>query len=223
MMVPGIRQTCADERQATRPAVPPANLWGKSTCPHHCPRGSPAPGPPWQQRHLAAPQAPRFAGQDAPTSPRCRDTAAWRRGLSPPSPVPDTGGHASASLLWSHTTPHRESKRTEWLWVPGTIEKSQRGVCREGACRKASVGKRSVGKRSGAAEGIRTPDPRITNAVLYQLSYRGLARCVPQSPRVGKVRIAQGGGVRATPSVASDPLPIAAAVPDRPAAAASGR
>ena len=27
---------------------------------------------------------------------------------------------------------------------------------------------------TGAAEGIRTPDPRITNAVLYQLSYRGL-------------------------------------------------
>ena len=27
--------------------------------------------------------------------------------------------------------------------------------------------------KSGAAEGIRTPDPRITNAVLYQLSYRG--------------------------------------------------
>jgi hypothetical protein len=26
---------------------------------------------------------------------------------------------------------------------------------------------------SGAAEGIRTPDPRITNAVLYRLSYRG--------------------------------------------------
>jgi hypothetical protein len=26
---------------------------------------------------------------------------------------------------------------------------------------------------NGAAEGIRTPDPRITNAVLYQLSYRG--------------------------------------------------
>ena len=25
----------------------------------------------------------------------------------------------------------------------------------------------------GAAEGIRTPDPRITNALLYQLSYRG--------------------------------------------------
>ncbi len=27
--------------------------------------------------------------------------------------------------------------------------------------------------KAGAAEGIRTPDPRITNAVLYQLSYRG--------------------------------------------------
>jgi hypothetical protein len=26
---------------------------------------------------------------------------------------------------------------------------------------------------NGAAEGIRTPDPRITNALLYQLSYRG--------------------------------------------------
>ena len=27
--------------------------------------------------------------------------------------------------------------------------------------------------KNGAAEGIRTPDPRITNAVLYRLSYRG--------------------------------------------------
>ena len=26
---------------------------------------------------------------------------------------------------------------------------------------------------AGAAEGTRTPDPRITNAMLYQLSYRG--------------------------------------------------
>jgi hypothetical protein len=26
---------------------------------------------------------------------------------------------------------------------------------------------------TGAAEGIRTPDPRITNALLYRLSYRG--------------------------------------------------
>jgi hypothetical protein len=30
-----------------------------------------------------------------------------------------------------------------------------------------------LGEASGAAEGIRTPDPRITNALLYQLSYRG--------------------------------------------------
>ena len=28
---------------------------------------------------------------------------------------------------------------------------------------------------SGAAEGIRTPDPIITNDVLYRLSYRGLS------------------------------------------------
>ena len=31
----------------------------------------------------------------------------------------------------------------------------------------------AVGIKRGAAEGIRTPDPRITNAVLYRLSYRG--------------------------------------------------
>ena len=29
--------------------------------------------------------------------------------------------------------------------------------------------------RNGAARGIRTPDPLITNEVLYQLSYCGLA------------------------------------------------
>jgi hypothetical protein len=30
---------------------------------------------------------------------------------------------------------------------------------------------------AGAARGIRTPDPIITNDVLYQLSYCGLIRC----------------------------------------------
>ena len=30
------------------------------------------------------------------------------------------------------------------------------------------------GLKSGAAEGTRTPDPIITNDVLYQLSYSGL-------------------------------------------------
>ena len=30
-------------------------------------------------------------------------------------------------------------------------------------------------KKGGAAEGTRTPDPRITNALLYQLSYSGIA------------------------------------------------
>jgi hypothetical protein len=41
-----------------------------------------------------------------------------------------------------------------------------------------SPGSTTTGKRlifDGAAEGIRTPDPRITNALLYQLSYRGPA------------------------------------------------
>ena len=33
----------------------------------------------------------------------------------------------------------------------------------------------------GAAEGIRTPDPRITNAVLYRLSYSGAGRDLEQN------------------------------------------
>lgn len=33
---------------------------------------------------------------------------------------------------------------------------------------------RHFGKEFGAAEGTRTPDPIITNDVLYQLSYSGL-------------------------------------------------
>ena len=32
----------------------------------------------------------------------------------------------------------------------------------------------NIKRLNGAAEGIRTPDPRITNALLYQLSYRGI-------------------------------------------------
>ena len=36
---------------------------------------------------------------------------------------------------------------------------------------------RVVTGRSGADERIRTADLRITNALLYQLSYVGIARC----------------------------------------------
>src|SRR5712675_140292 len=44
---------------------------------------------------------------------------------------------------------------------------------------------------SGAARGIRTPDPRITNAVLYRLSYCGVkcASLIPGGGWIGK----QGG------------------------------
>jgi hypothetical protein len=41
---------------------------------------------------------------------------------------------------------------------------------------KPDGGAASKGKGSGAARGIRTPDPIITNDVLYQLSYCGLAK-----------------------------------------------
>jgi hypothetical protein len=47
----------------------------------------------------------------------------------------------------------------------------------------------------GAAEGIRTPDPRITNALLYQLSYRGVpaigALVIPGTFK-GKARVGKG-------------------------------
>jgi hypothetical protein len=36
------------------------------------------------------------------------------------------------------------------------------------------MGHREAEEKTGAAERIRTSDPRITNAVLYRLSYRGL-------------------------------------------------
>ena len=38
------------------------------------------------------------------------------------------------------------------------------------------VTSKRLGKMSGAGEGIRTPDPLITNQMLYQLSYAGLYR-----------------------------------------------
>jgi hypothetical protein len=40
---------------------------------------------------------------------------------------------------------------------------------------------------NGAGEEIRTPDPRITNALLYQLSYTGTG--------VEAMRLRQGGGL----------------------------
>jgi hypothetical protein len=36
---------------------------------------------------------------------------------------------------------------------------------------------RHLAKKDGAAEGTRTPDPIITNDVLYQLSYSGILLC----------------------------------------------
>ena len=35
-----------------------------------------------------------------------------------------------------------------------------------------------VSEKDGAGEGTRTPDPIITNDVLYQLSYTGILLCI---------------------------------------------
>lgn len=52
-------------------------------------------------------------------------------------------------------------------------------------------------KRSGAARGIRTPDPLITNEVLYQLSYCGEIRGVTlcgASDRCGFISVRSADG-----------------------------
>src|ERR1700693_4942339 len=58
--------------------------------------------------------------------------------------------------------------------------------------------------RTGAARGIRTPDPRITNAVLYQLSYCGLEAVIPGLGRSfkepGPQAILTGGNAGAVPA-----------------------
>ena len=48
---------------------------------------------------------------------------------------------------------------------------------------------RESSQESGAAEGTRTPDPIITNDVLYQLSYSGdFLSCLPLLDPVAFVR-----------------------------------
>src|SRR5260370_6120160 len=55
----------------------------------------------------------------------------------------------------------------------------------------AERGRREVARRItpniGAARGIRTPDPIITNDVLYRLSYCGLKSLIAGGHRIGKV------------------------------------
>lgn len=46
--------------------------------------------------------------------------------------------------------------------------------------------RRDAGSESGAPRGTRTPDPLITNQMLYQLSYRGHAFQIPLPPRARK-------------------------------------
>jgi hypothetical protein len=58
--------------------------------------------------------------------------------------------------------------------MPGLPSRSkrQKSAFAQDGLRRDSLRRASLAK-AGAAEGIRTPDPRITNAVLYRLSYRG--------------------------------------------------
>ena len=62
-----------------------------------------------------------------------------------------------------------DSKRLESLFDSGHTQGCR--VAARGGVAKAQSG--TPPKKSGAVEGIRTPDPIITNDVLYQLSYNG--------------------------------------------------
>ena len=47
-----------------------------------------------------------------------------------------------------------------------------------------------IRRENGAGEGTRTPDPLITNQMLYQLSYAGLAIAAQYSPKAtGNTRV----------------------------------
>jgi hypothetical protein len=72
------------------------------------------------------------------------------------SDIRDRGGRAAAARLSPDGHP--------------TVTKSHNQTGRKGPQPKKT---RKVNGKNGAAEGIRTPDPIITNDVLYQLSYRG--------------------------------------------------
>lgn len=53
-----------------------------------------------------------------------------------------------------------------------------------------------LGERSGAGEGTRTPDPIITNDVLYQLSYTGQHLADPaKGPRSAALIASSSGAV----------------------------
>lgn len=56
---------------------------------------------------------------------------------------------------------------------------------REGIALSGAPEERNLGLESGAAEGTRTPDPIITNDVLYHLSYSGVLRQMPGIARFG--------------------------------------
>ncbi len=93
---------------------------------------------------------------------------------------------------------------TDHLWTLYTLRNPERNVVSAKALDTGGLMYRSsergrFGEESGAAEGTRTPDPIITNDVLYQLSYSGafLPFCTPGG-LLSRVRCAVFRGFRAT-------------------------
>ncbi len=61
------------------------------------------------------------------------------------------------------------------------------------------VAKKSGDQKDGAAEGTRTPDPIITNDVLYQLSYSGILLALAIQARGGLGKMENAGGFHCPP------------------------
>ena len=61
------------------------------------------------------------------------------------------------------------------------------------------MGDEASRKGSGAAEGTRTPDPIITNDVLYQLSYSGILLAAAIQGRWGLGKMENAGGFNCPP------------------------
>ena len=111
------------------------------------------------------------------------------------------------------------------MWAKASVQQTStaatlREVCTTLARRRANTLAKRLARR-GAGEGNRTPDPRITNALLYQLSYSG-ARGAKYSDRVPRAQPRRLGGSPAAVGVVVRAVVLLAEAVDRQGSAAVG-
>ena len=122
----------------------------------------------------------------------------------------------------------REENRTKQLRASGLHNMTMNRAGILGRLSATRPAEQLGAGRTGAARGTRTPDPRITNAMLYQLSYCGLktGALITATARRFKAAPVPGGapalsrGTTVAPDLPS-PRPMRAPGPDHRAAAAA--